>query len=69
MLGAVRSVKDGMKVISIGEAEKGKFEEAYNVAIRRELEFYGIEGFRYEIETFLTTEEALPFIGLEMPAP
>ena len=63
-----RSVKDGMKVTVIVEVEKGKYEEAYKLAVRRMIEFYGIEGLRYEMETLLTGEEAMPLIGLKMPA-
>jgi len=63
-----KGVKDGIKVISITEVEKGKLEEAYNLAVRRMVEFFGIEGFRHELEIFLTGEEAMPLIGLKMPA-
>ena len=64
----VRTVKDGIRVTAITEVEKGKFEEAYNLTVRRMVEYFGIEGFRYEVETLLTGEEAMPLIGLEMPA-
>jgi len=65
---ASRDVKDGIKVISIGEVEKGKYEEGLNLVSRRMVEFYGIEGFRFEIETLMTGEEGMPLIGLEMPS-
>jgi len=60
--------KDGIKGISITEVEKGKYEETLNLVARRMVEFHGIEGFRYEIKTLLTGEEAMPLIGLKMPA-
>ena len=63
-----RSVKDGMEVINIVDVEKGKFEEAYNLTVRRLLMFIGIVGFTYEVEMLLTGEEAMPLIGLKMPA-
>ena len=66
MLGG-RPVKDGIKAISIGEVEKGKYEEAVSIVWRRMIEFDDIKGFRYEIEPLLTAEEALPMIGLTPP--
>jgi len=60
--------KDGMEVITISEVRKGKYEEALYLAARRLVEFDSIEGFRYEIKTLLTGEEAMPLIGLKMPA-
>ena len=56
-------VKDGMKVIEITEVEKGKYEEALNLAVKRENEFFSIEGYRSEIETLLALEEAMPLLG------
>ena len=64
---AGRPVKDGIKAISIGEVEKGKYEEAVDRVWKRLVKFYGVEGFRFEIETLLTAEEAMPMIGLAPP--
>jgi len=64
---AGRPVKDGIKAISIGEVEKGKYEEAVERVWSRMVDFYGIEGFKFEIETLLTAEEAMPMIGLTPP--
>ena len=64
----VSSGKDGIEVISIGDVRKGKYEEALNLTNRRMVMFFGIEGYRYEIKTLLTLEEAMPLIGLKMPA-
>ena len=64
----VRAVKDGINVITITEVEKGKYEEAMNLIARREVEYFGIEGFRFEMATLMTVEEAMPLIGLEMPS-
>ena len=64
---AGRPVKDGIKAISISEVEKGKYEESMDLVWRRMVEFYGIEGFRFEIETLLTAEEAMPMVGLAPP--
>ena len=65
---ATSAVKDGIKVITITEVEKGKYEEALYLEARREVEYFGIEGYRVEIETLMTTEEAMPLLGLEMPS-
>ena len=64
----VNSGKDGIEAIAISNVKKGKYEEAMNLALRRMVMFHGIEGYRYEIKTLLTGEEAMPLIGLKMPA-
>ena len=61
---ASNSTKDGIKVISIGEIERGKYEEAMDLVMKRNAEYYGIKGYRYEVETLATLEEALPAIGM-----
>lgn len=61
---ASTATKDGIKVISIGQVERGKYEDALELALKREAEFYGIKGYRYEVETLATLEEALPTIGM-----
>ena len=66
--GAVIAVKDGIRVITITEVEKGKYEEALSLEAKRLVEYFGIEGYRFQIETLLSVEEAMPLIGLEMPS-
>jgi len=68
LLGGVTSVKDGIRVIAITEVEKGKYEEALNLEAKRLVEYMSIEGYRFEMETLMTTEEAMPLLGLEMPS-
>lgn len=63
----VSSGKDGFEVISIGAVKKGKYEEALNHVLRRMVMFSGIEGYRFEIKTLSTLEEAMPLIGLSPP--
>ena len=63
----VNSCKDGIEAISIGNVKKGKFEEAMNFVLRRMVMFHGIEGYRYEIKTLSTLEEAMPLVGLSPP--
>jgi hypothetical protein len=60
--GANKSDKDGIEVINIGEVPQGKFEEAANLAVKRMLMFYGIEGVRYKIEPLMTMEEAMQML-------
>lgn len=57
----------GMRVISITEAKKGKFEEAMKLETKRMLEFSSIEGISYKIETLLSGTEAMSMLGLTMP--
>jgi len=68
LLGGVTSVKDGIRVIAITEVEKGKYEEALNLEAKRLVEYMSIEGYRFEMETLMTTEEAMPLLGLKMPS-
>jgi hypothetical protein len=64
----VSSGKDGIEVIVISEVRKEKYEEALNLESRRVVMLFSIEGYRYEIKTLLTLEEAMPLLGLKMPA-
>jgi len=56
---ATRSTKKGFKVISIVEAEKGKYEESLDRLNRLMLAFTVIEGFKFEIETFQSAIDAI----------
>jgi hypothetical protein len=67
-LAGVKSDEDGIKTVWLTEIERGKLEEALNLASRREAEYLGIEGYRVKMETLMTFEDAMPLIGLEMPA-
>ena len=57
-----------IRVIAITEVEKGKYEEALNLEAKRLVEYMSIEGYRFEMETLMTTEEAMPLLGLKMPS-
>ena len=63
----VSSGKDGIEAVSISNVKKGKYDEAMNLTLRRMVMFNGIEGYRYEIKTLSTLEEAMPLIGLSPP--
>lgn len=64
---ASRSTKDGIEVVSIGEIERGKYEEALELALKRNAEYYSIKGYRYRVDTLAKLEEALPTIGMTPP--
>ena len=64
----VRATKDGYKVIGIGDVVKGKYEEALLRQIKTAQEFSAsIEGYRYEIESFMDITEAMPIVGMKAP--
>ena len=63
----VRTTKDGMKSFSIFEIKEGKLKEFMDIAYKQILMFSEIEGYRSEMEFYMSGAEALPLIGLEMP--
>jgi len=67
-LAGVKSDEVGIKTVWLTEIERGKLEEALNLASRREAEYLGIDGYRFKMETLMTFEDAMPLVGLEMPA-
>jgi len=64
VLGAVRTTHQGITVMAILEPKKGKFEEAYALAVNRMAMFHDIQGFEYEFKTSYTLEEAMEVIGM-----
>ena len=65
---AVKSTKDGMKAISVAEVKDGKFKEYMARIYANLLDYFeGIEGYRVEIEVYMSGVEALPIVGLKMP--
>ena len=50
---AVKATKDGIKVVGISEIVKGKYEEALARSTKWNQEYTSIEGYRYEMETFM----------------
>ena len=63
----VRTTKEGMKSFSIFEIKEGKLKEFMDIAYKQILMFSEIEGYRSEMEFYMSGAEALPLIGLEMP--
>jgi hypothetical protein len=61
---AVRSTLQGMRVLSIQEVKKGKFEDASAFVINRMHMFNDIQGYKWSMKNFLNIEEALKSIGM-----
>ena len=64
---AVSSDKNGLKVLSAHLISPGKYEEASAYFRKFMTEFFDIEGFSYEIRTWMTIEEAMESIGQKAP--
>lgn len=64
----VTSTHEGMKVITVFEVAKGKFDEAMELTARMLREFRHVDGYRYEVETMFTQAEAMNLIGVPIPA-
>ena len=54
----------GMKVLGIYEVEDAKLKEGLMEISKYFVNFYDVEGFRYDIEPMLTAAEALPLLGI-----
>jgi hypothetical protein len=64
----VKPTKDGYKIIGIADVVKGKFKDAFLRQVQSSQEAsVDIEGYRYEIETFMDISEAMPIIGMKAP--
>ena len=63
----VRTTPDGMKAFSISEIKEGKLKEFMDIAYKQILIYSEIEGYKTEMEFFMSGAEALPLVGLEMP--
>jgi hypothetical protein len=63
----VRTTNDGYEVISIHDIPDGKYKEAFNNSVAVMHEYSAIEGFRGEIRTYLSGEEAFKIIGKKLP--
>jgi hypothetical protein len=61
---AVSATKDGLEALIIAEVERAKLGDASKRTGDMMFEFRNIEGFNYEIKTWLTAEEALERLGL-----
>lgn len=57
----------GMKVCGIYEVDDAKLKEGVIELNKYFIQFFDIEGFRYEVEPMLTVQEAIPLLGIKMP--
>jgi hypothetical protein len=64
----VRATIDGMKVLAVGEAKKGKVEEFMTRLVKLYQEYTNLEGYRYEIETYFDVAEAYKVLGMDAPS-
>jgi len=53
----------GVKVLSVYAVEDARIKDGIIELTRMYMQFNGIEGFRYEIETMLTVNESLAVLG------
>jgi hypothetical protein len=63
----VKATKDGIKVIGVSDIKKGKYEEALLRIVKTNQEYVDVEGFSYELETYLDIAEAMPIVGQTAP--
>ena len=63
----VHPSKEGMNVLSIVQPKKDKLEEALMRSVQHQEEYTNIEGFNYEIKTFLDYTEAYQVIDMKPP--
>jgi len=52
----------GIKVCGIYEVDDNKVKEGLIELTKYFVQFYDIEGFKYEVETMLTAQEAIPLV-------
>jgi len=63
----VRTTTEGMKSFTISEVKEGKLKEFMDLAYKQILIYSEIEGYKTEMEFYLSGVEALPLVGLKMP--
>ena len=63
----VRTTTEGMKSFTISEVKEGKLKEFMDRVYKQILIYSEIEGYKTEMEFYLSGVEALPLVGLKMP--
>ncbi len=61
---AVTITTDGVEALAISEVKRDKLADALDYTAKVMLEYRNIEGYKYEIKTWSTGEEALGMLGL-----
>lgn len=64
---AVKVTKEGIKAIGIAEVVKGKVEDFLAHVFKSQQEYAVIEGFNYEVETYMDFVEAFAVLGMKPP--
>jgi hypothetical protein len=67
LLVLVRATAEGTHIIGIGKPAKGKLEENIKRTYESDQMFADIEGFRYEIKTYLDFTEAYKVLDMKPP--
>ena len=63
----IKSDKNGIVSLEIFEVKEGKLEDALTHYHDVQIMYHNIEGFRYEIEVWRTTVEAMALLGMKPP--
>ncbi|MFW9894842.1 MAG: hypothetical protein ACFFD7_03475 [Candidatus Thorarchaeota archaeon] len=64
----IKATLDGIKAIFVGDVAKGKIVEYIERVVQQYQETaLEIEGYKYQIETFMTVPEAYKILGMESP--
>lgn len=64
---AARVTKDGLKTISITEVKKEKYDEFMKHISKVQMEYFKIEGIKFEVEHYLSGVDAMALVGMMMP--
>jgi hypothetical protein len=64
---AARISKGGLKTISITEVKDGKYNEFMKHLSQVEMEYFKIEGVKFDVKTYLSGIDAMSLVGMEMP--
>ena len=67
LLVLVRTTEEGTHVMGIGKPAKGKLEENIKRNYESNQMFVGIDGFKFEIKTYLDFTEAYKIINMKPP--
>jgi hypothetical protein len=63
----VKITPEGMKSFVVSEVKEGKLREFLERVYKQVLIYSKIEGYRSNVEVYMSGVEALPLVGLKMP--
>lgn len=64
---AVKSTKEGIRVMGVLEVKEGKLEEALSRNVKFMQSFMSVQGYNYTTDINLTINEALGVLGIATP--